>query len=91
MLFILVNRRLCSRSSHLNVHCIFVSFSLCISLHIVTASADDDPRLLVLLSVVDLLAACCKGRNDSVQSSCQNILTSDELLEVCMCTKCVVC
>ena len=52
-------------------------------LHTVTASADDDPRLLVLLSVVDLLAACSKGRNVFVQSICQTILTSDELLKVC--------
>ena len=53
-----------------------------LSLHIVSASADDDPRLLVLLSVVDLLAACCKGRNVFVQSICQTIVSSDELLQV---------
>ena len=51
-------------------------------LHIVTACADDDSRLLLLLSVVDLLAACSKGRNVFVQSICQTILNSDELLQV---------
>ena len=47
-----------------------------------TACADDDPRLLVLLSVVDLLAACSKGRNVFVQSICQTILPSEKLLQV---------
>ena len=62
---------------------------MCLALYIarweiVTECADDDPRLLVLLSVVDLLAACCKGRNVFVQSICQTMLPSDKLLEVCI-------
>ena len=48
---------------------------------IVAASADDDPLLMVLLSLVDLLAACSKGRNVFVQSICQTILPSKALLD----------
>ena len=41
-----------------------------------------DPRLILLLNVVDLLAVCCQGRNIFVQSICQTVMSDHELLKV---------
>ena len=43
---------------------------------------DSDYNLQVFLKVIDLLAACCEGKNLYIESFCQNMISISELMKV---------
>ncbi|XP_019849736.1 PREDICTED: inositol 1,4,5-trisphosphate receptor type 1-like isoform X1 [Amphimedon queenslandica] len=43
---------------------------------------EETPQLQLLLSVIDLLAACAEGKHLFIESVCQNILSIDELIKI---------
>ena len=51
---------------------------------------DDSSILQVLLGVTDLLATCAESKNLFIESVCQNIFSSEELLRyVCLVRSCL--
>ena len=49
-----------------------------------------DPRLLLLLSATDMLAACAEGKNLFIESICQNIFSLEELIEYVINCPCII-
>jgi len=45
---------------------------------------DSDPVLQMLLKLIDLLASCSEGENLFIESICQNLISINELLKVCI-------
>ncbi|XP_065902249.1 inositol 1,4,5-trisphosphate receptor type 2-like [Dysidea avara] len=43
---------------------------------------DEDPDLMMLLKLIDLLASCSEGENLFIESICQNIMSINELLKI---------